>query len=276
MDGAKITAQVLEQLHYINFPAMPSIEDVAYLEGQIPAWTALPVALHILDLKGMTRGTEPFFRAIKAFAGKLKAGQLVCLNVGEDLQREIAARKLQSTFNTRSLQDLDSRKPIEDGELRRLLIRYLIRAAYSAVEVALNSTVSCDENYLARIDKVPFNEFDLISVVDVRGDFLNAQFRLCASKAVLERLAARMLGATTVIETDMIESMALELLNLIYGHAKSNLNDQEGFRLPSAIPQLLKKNQFGQIKRSTSPADISILPLVTPMGAFYVEIDFGR
>jgi CheY-specific phosphatase CheX len=77
------------------------------------------------------------------------------------------------------------------------------------------------------------------------------------------------------VDEETVESMASELLNLIYGQAKSHLNDQEGFSLPAAIPRLVRKDQFTSIRRSDSAQHLSILPLVTPLGSFYVEVDTG-
>jgi CheY-specific phosphatase CheX len=204
----------------------------------------------------------------------LPQGHLVSLNMTGELQKEVSRLKLDLVFSAlQNVSELTQKRQISPDDLRRLLIRYLIRGAYSAVEVALNSTVSCDENYLAKPDKVSVQDLDMMAVIDVRGDFLNAQIRLAAASEVLKRLASRMLGGSTVIEDEMIESMALELLNLIYGHAKSYLNDKESFQLPAAIPRLVRKDQFDTLKRSTSVANLSILPLVTPMGSIYVEVD---
>ncbi len=154
------------------------------------------------------------------------------------------------------------------------MFRYLAQGAYAAVETTLQSTVACDENYSAKAEEVPLNQFDMVSCINVANEFLTAEFRLCSSSKVLERLARAMLGNETIIDNELMESMALELLNMIYGHAKSNLNDKESFRLPSAIPRLLRKPEFHRIKRSPS-AQLNIMPMVTPMGSFYVEVDFG-
>lgn len=230
--------------------------------------------MHVLDLKGLTVGHERFFRALKTFREWLGQTQIASINVSDDLYKEILRLKMDTVFNRIRVfpDDLYPKKQVSDADKKRLLIRHLIRSAYSAVEVALRSTVSCDENYLAKFEKVPFDEFDLVSIVDVRNDFMTAQIRLCASVAVLKKLASAMVDIKN-IDDPLIESMAMEMLNLIYGGAKSKLNNDESFRLPSVIPRLLRRAQFAEIKRN--PQNISILPLVTPLGSFYVEVDIS-
>jgi hypothetical protein len=141
------------------------------------------------------------------------------------------------------------------------------------VDVALGSTVSCDENYTVKSDEVPLAKFDLVSAIEVRSDFMNANFRLGATYQVLEKLARAQHGAGADVDKDLLESMTLELLNMVYGFAKAHLNDKESFRLPPAIPKLFKAADIAKLKRA-GPADLTIMPVVTPMGSFYVELDY--
>lgn len=269
-----IDGRVLGKVHYITFPEQLSSSDLSLLESKLGEWSSLPVEMHVLDLKGLTVGHERFFRALKTFREWLGQTQIASINVSDDLYKEILRLKMDTVFNRIRVfpDDLYPKKQVSDADKKRLLIRHLIRSAYSAVEVALRSTVSCDENYLIKFEKVPFDEFDLVSIVDVRNDFMTAQIRLCASVAVLKKLASAMVDSKN-IDDPLIESMAMEMLNLIYGGAKSKLNNDESFRLPSVIPRLLRRAQFAEIKRN--PQNISILPLVTPLGSFYVEVDIS-
>ncbi len=274
----RISSTVLEGVNYISVGAGLSDEDVRQFEQNLPQWANLPVELHVLDMKNLSGVPERFFKAINNFAGllSLRHTNLISINVSDVLFGEITRHGLAHVFNrvesvTSAL--TQKKRELSETELKRLLFKYLIRAAHLALEVTCNSTVTCDENYMSNPARVPYEKIDLISVIDVRGEFLNAQFRLCASSDVLTELAKAMLSLP-VVEPEMVESMAQELLNLIYGNAKSNLNENESFRLPPAIPKLYRRPDFKQIKRSTPP-QLTVLPLVTPLGSFYVEVDFG-
>lgn len=273
-----MTSQVLEGVHYIVVPAAYPESSIATLQKKFTEWTAADVELHVLDFKSAIQLPPSFYPAVHTFYEQLKAKKinLISVNMNDTLHKEVKRLKLEGSFN-RILNfpgDLYKKRQMTDLEIRRLLFKYLAQGAFAAVEVALQSTVSCDENYSAKAEEVPLEQFDLISVVNVDNEMLRAEFRLCCSLQVIEKLARAMLGPQNEIDREMMESMALELLNIIYGYAKSNLNDKESFRLPSAIPRLLRKNDIARIKRSKS-SDLTIMPMVTPMGSFYVEVDFG-
>lgn len=274
-----MSSQVLEGVHYIVLPATVVESALPSLQKKFADWTEVEAELHVLDFKHSVQLAAGFYPAVQVFTEKLKTKKinLISVNMNDTLHKEVKRLKLEGSFN-RILNfpgDLYKKRQMTELEVRRLLFKYLAQGAFAAVEVALQSTVSCDENYSAKAEEVPLEQFDLVSVVNVDNEMLRAEFRLCCSLPVIEKLARAMLGPKNEIDRELTESMALELLNIIYGFAKSNLNDKESFRLPSAIPRLLRKGDFGRIKRSRS-SDLTIMPMVTPMGAFYVEVDFGN
>jgi uridine kinase len=160
------------------------------------------------------------------------------------------------------------RSPVE---IRQLLFQYLGAGALSAVAVALNSTVSCEATRNMSPKDLVASQFDIVSVIEVRNDFLKADFRLWTSLPSLDQLCRAMHGQHANADLPLLESMAAELLNMIYGYAKSNLNDDKGFQLPPAIPKLMRNREFGRIRRSE---EIWVMPVRTPMGTIYVEVDF--
>lgn len=278
MASADFTSQVLEGVNYIVAPMAFADQSTPSFVQKAAAWQELAVEMHVIDFKN-TRSLPPsFFKAVQTFHDRLKAKNvsLMSVNMSEALFGEVKRLGLESTFNriVNLSGDLHKKKTLSETDLRRLLFRYLAQGAFAAVETTLHSTCACDENYSAKAEDVPLNQFDFISVINLNTDFLKAELRLSSSAKVLEKLSRAMLGPEPTIDIELVEGMALELLNLIYGHAKSNLNDKEGFRLPSAIPRVLRKAEFQRIKRSPA-SQLTIMPMVTPMGSFYVEVDFG-
>lgn len=242
-------------------------------------WAALKVDMHVIDFGKLTNPPVSFLRLIQTFEVQLKVNglKMLSINIDENLSEQIHKLSLQSTFNQvreDRREDPNAKKVFSEAKHKKLLFKYLVNAAYEAVQLTLQSTVSCDENYFSKTEAVPYGEIDLVSYVTVNNDFLKAEFRLLSSTKVLEKFAHAMLGQDTVLDAELLENMAQELLNMVYGHAKSNLNDKELFKLPSAIPKILRKADFGKINRSKPPV-LTVMPMVTPMGSFYIEVDFG-
>ena len=271
----------MENVHYIIVPAELTESAVTEFTHRFEEWARLKVEMHVFDYISTARIPDSMITAVKIFWHKIKAVhvQMVSINLSDQLFLTVKNAGAESAFNrlidlSGGLPPSKKRPTMAAMATRRLLFKYLARGAFKAVDVALNSTVSCDENYSVKAEAVPLDKFDMVSVITAHNDFIKAEVRLISSLSVLESLCLAMHGHDTEVDLELLESMALELLNMIYGHAKSNLNDKEGFRLPPAIPKLVRKNEFHLVKRSPA-AQLTIMPVVTPMGSFYVEVDFA-
>src|SRR5690606_1171225 len=124
-------------------------------------------------------------------------------------------------------------------------------------------------------DDFNLSEFYRISVIEVSNDFMEAQFRLCFEENCLKGLTKAMTGDRDEPNQEATDGTALELMNLIYGGAKSRLNDEKFFNLPSAIPSLLKKEQVMALRPSTAQRRL-VIPFSTNYGSFYLDIQFNE
>jgi hypothetical protein len=268
---------VVEDIHYVTVPAQVSEQSAEEFILQISAWVNLPVKKHIFNFAATTRVVSGFANALRVFSAKIMGNgvNMVSLNMSEALFQQFK-NSGAADFLYRTGAD---KRPAEERQLgeiekRRLLFKYLAEGTFQAVKVALGSTVSCDANYNVKPDSVPLDQFDLVSVLRIKSDFLKAEFRLCATLAVIERLTRAMLGPDIPIDQELIEGTPVEMLNMIYGYAKSHLNEAESVGLPMSIPVLVRKSDFKTLQRSPA-SQVTIMPMVTPMGPFYIEVDFG-
>lgn len=277
-DRAEISNYVLQGVNFISLPTLLTDPQLAVLNQEIGKWTSLQVDLHVLDFRSTKTVSASTIKVLHKFATHVNASgkNLISAYVSDSVFSAIKVLGLADKFNRilKFPDDLQKKRALGEQELRQLLIKYLAQAARAAVEVSLHSTVTTDETNTKKPADLPLDMFEVIALVTVDTDFLKAEFRLCCKLEVLEKLAAAMMGKDIVLDSALIEGMALELLNIVYGHAKSNLNDKESFRLPSAIPRLLRKADLSRIKRSADAQKIQILTIETPMGAFYIEVDF--
>lgn len=274
----EIGSKTVQGVHYIKFPRVVADDVIPKLIEDFRQWAKMEVQVHILDFGRLQEATEDFYRAIQGFEVllRLRNMKMLSINVSDSVNQAIEDLRLESTFNR--LQEAERPPPkkkwMTQSALKKMLFRHLVQAAHRSVEVTLHSTVSCDENYLTKVEAIPYDKVDLICVISANNEFLKADFRLLSSFTVLDRFAKTMLGKDADVDDEMRESMASELLNMIYTQAKSGLNDAEDFSLPGGIPKVIKKPGFGQIKRSGS-SNITLMPMVTPMGTFVIEVDFG-
>ena len=278
VDRKQISNVVLEGVSYITLPSSLKDVSVSSIKEKVKTWRELDVDLHVFDFKATQVLNTDCMKELKIFADNSRQDgrNVISVNMSEPLFREVKKLGFEASFNriVNFPGDLNNKKKLTETEIKRLLFKYLAKGSFAAVEVSLNSTLACDENYSAKPDEVPLEQFDLISIINVNTAFLQAEFRLLGSNSVMEKLARASLP-NVVIDGELMESMSMELLNMIYGFAKSNLNSKEGFDLPTAIPKILRKSEFHRVQRS-GPGNITIMPMVTPMGSFYIEVDFGK
>lgn len=275
---SEITNYVLQGVNFISLPTLLTDPQLAFLNQEIGKWTSLQVELHVLDFRATKTVSASTIKVLHKFAihVHMTGKNLISAYMSDSVFSAIKVLGFADKFNRilKFPDDIQKKRLLGEQELRQLLIKYLAQAARVAVEVSLRSTVSKSEVGSKKAADLPFEMFEVIALIAVDTDFLKAEFRLCCKLEVLEKLAAAMMGKEIALDSELIEGMALELLNIVYGHAKSNLNDKESFRLPSAIPRLMRRSDLHRIKRSTDPEQIQILTIETPMGAFYVEVDF--
>lgn len=248
--------QLLDELVFFDTP-----EDLRFkrrLERDVKERGRTPTGVRAQFYSQVKPMHDQFVEPSKTFAGT------VVKEVGE-------FDDTLSAFLTR----LNIRAPIANpsaDEIRRLLFQYLGAGALSTIAVALNSAVSMGEAQATSAEALPSAQFDVVSAVEVRNDFMKVDFRLWATLPTLDQLCRAMHGQHANVDLPLLENMAVELLNMIYGYTKSNLNDDKGFRMPSAIPKLVRNVDFAQVRRSAS---LWMMPVRTPMGTIYVEVDFN-
>jgi chemotaxis protein CheX len=70
--------------------------------------------------------------------------------------------------------------------------------------------------------------------------------------------------------TPELEDAAGELLNMIFGQAKTVLNDQKGYTLDRALPTILSGEKLSL--RHQGHATAIILPFESAVGSFHIEV----
>ena len=112
-------------------------------------------------------------------------------------------------------------------------------------------------------------ECAIAAVLGINSAVFDGSLIISFSEAVFLKIMGGMLGENfTTITTDM-EDGAAELLNIIYGSAKSTLN-KSGYALEKAIPSVVRGK--GLTTRTASQEPVVVLPFQTPDGDFYIEI----
>lgn len=92
---------------------------------------------------------------------------------------------------------------------------------------------------------------------------------LCFTEKMFLGLMERMLGETFTEITHDLQDGVAELLNMIYGHAKTILNEQ-GYALEKALPTILRGKNLST--NHAQNAKVFVLPFQSDLGEFEIEV----
>lgn len=111
--------------------------------------------------------------------------------------------------------------------------------------------------------------FDIAGVIGITSPSFNGSVTLCFPKKVYLKIMGNMLGENYQEITDELKDGAAEILNIIYGSAKTILN-QQGFTIQKAIPTVVYGTGLQTAHLGSGP--VMVLPFTTEAGEFHIEI----
>jgi chemotaxis protein CheX len=110
-------------------------------------------------------------------------------------------------------------------------------------------------------------------LITIISDAFTGSISLCFDKRTFLNICENMLGDTYSEIDEEVEDAAAELLNIIFGKAKTDLNDKSGYNLKKAIPTIIKGPGI-RVKQTTQPA--IILPFESDAGTFTLEVELSE
>jgi CheY-specific phosphatase CheX len=110
-------------------------------------------------------------------------------------------------------------------------------------------------------------DIDISGVLDITCPYFKGTIAISFSSEVYEKLVTSMLSEETDTKVSL-EDAAAEMINIIYGKTKADLNSR-GYSLKRAIPKVLKGKSH---KITTSNTPVLILPFESKSGGFMIQI----
>ncbi len=270
---------VLATINHISLPSQLDGDDPKAFAAICAEWCLLPVQIHVLDFKGVEKIMPSFYPLATKFKkdAELRRTKLISINVSPRILERLKVDGMDLNFGYMKDTNLAHKPASKDTleEARTWMIKYAVEAGRAAMNMMFNTTVAADENY--RETPKDFRPEKFYKVAIIRGDSprFKAVFRLFFERSTLEALTKTIADSTgTEVDQELLLSTATELLNIIYTSVKSKVNDERGYDLPPAIPALLDPVQAAQDK-GIMGRGASWVPFVTPLGAYYLQIELG-
>ncbi|OFZ54911.1 MAG: hypothetical protein A2428_11685 [Bdellovibrionales bacterium RIFOXYC1_FULL_54_43] len=146
-------------------------------------------------------------------------------------------------------------------------INPFIRATQVTLETQANTPVKIGKPYLKRDEKI---SFDIAGVISLTSNAFKGSIALCFPAKVFLAIYSNLLGEKHDVITKEIEDAAGEILNIIFGQAKAELNHKAGYQIQKAIPTIVRGTNL-EVHHLTRNVAV-ILPFETDSGVFHLEI----
>jgi len=249
------------------------------------AWITLPVTHVVLDCTRVLTIDKSFYKSVIQLKSALKSvsKSLFTLGLSEANLKKLKAEGMEAAFNPVKTMDeiLSAAKPKpsapsgsgNQGEqkssgLNMDFIQPFLLATKKTFETQIQTTI---KPLTPSLKKGNMPGVDIASVLTLVSNGMSGSFVLCFSEEVFLKVYGSMVGESFDKITPEIEDAASEIVNIIYGLAKVELNCR-GYTFPKAFPTVLRGEKISIRQSGSRPA--VIMPFETGLGQFHIEIEF--
>jgi chemotaxis protein CheX len=146
-------------------------------------------------------------------------------------------------------------------------INPFIDGALETLKVQCSSSAQAGKPFIK--GQGPTITTDIAAVIGLTSAAFSGSIAICFPQVVFLTIMERMLGEKNSTITKELEDGASELLNIIFGQAKRNLN-QKGYAIQKAIPTIIRGQEL-QVRHLT-PSSTLVLPFQLDVGTFHIEV----
>lgn len=262
---------VEDTAHIICCPSSVDGKKVGALDSEMKTWLLSTAEVHVLDFKDVTTLDPSAFRPFVAFKQALRANgkSLFVVHMRAPIQALVKQHGLDSVFTLVASVDearrkASTRKPVADAKL----LNIFVQATQQVLETQAQMNVASGKPYLKKPTDVL--EMDIAGLLSMNCSDFHGTISLCFPAAVFLKIYEKMVGEKLETITPESEDAAGEIVNIIFGQAKTVLNDQNGYNLGKALPTVLAGTRLKIHHQGSQPS--IILPFSSSLGNFHMEI----
>ena len=267
-----------KNVHLIKLPKSVDASNVESFERETAQWLLDPAILHVFDFADTIMIDQKFFRVISVYRRSLvKNGKfLASINMRADLIFTVSQMGMSAAFNpVDSLDKARVQAGLSGGAKPKMkldtgILTPFIEGTINTLQTQANVPITTGKPFIKDGKELPIA---IAGVITMNNAEMPGSIALCFSKEVFLGIYESMVGEKHEEITAETQDAAGELLNIIYGHAKTKLK-AGGFTIDMAIPVILAGEkltmQIGERGKTI------VVPFECPYGAFYLEIYFKK
>lgn len=185
-----------------------------------------------------------------------------CLNISSNLQEILKADGALNIFFDKLNLEKNNKKKIDVN-----FISPFINATLNALKVQAHVEAKGKSPILK--ENQNFN-VDIAGVISLVSDAFVGTISLCFPSQTFLNICSGLFGEDCKEINNEIQDAAGELLNMIFGAAKAEINQKHGYEIKRALPTVIVGNSL-KLKQSVGPT--IVLPFESTAGSFHLEIE---
>lgn len=234
------------------------------------------IELYAFNFMKTTSCKQTSYRALLTVSQQIrKAGrQIVSHNLDLELGQQFKLAGISDALNvTADIDSFQARINQKKSGLDVQMINPFLEATLMTLEQTANTKCEAQKPQLMHLDeKSRTDDISIAGVISLTTEQFHGSITLAFPEVVFLKIYEAMFGEVVDKINEEIEDAAGELLNIIYGSAKTKLNEQCNYKLAPALPTILSGEKIKI--RQTTYQKVIVLPFKTPHGLFRVEISF--
>lgn len=264
--------EIKDGIHFITISAPLTAQMEKEIESQVKKWLLESVELHVMDFAAVEEIPPALYRVFAGFKQVLKANKkfLTSLNLKPKIQSILRTDGVTGVFSPVS--GLSSAKSMAGmapkTKLDVKLLQPFVQATLQAMMTQVQLEATCGKPYVKDKDL----QVEIAGVISLHNSDMPGSIAICFPKSVFLKIYEMMVGEAHTEIGPEIQDAAGELMNIIFGQAKTALIEQ-GVRLERAIPTVVAGNQV-KLQLGERGAAI-VLPFSSSIGDFHMEVALG-
>lgn len=275
MDKGKVfQTKVVDGAFLIKVPGNLGPSEAEVFESEFSSWLLQPETLHVFDFSSTLEITRNIFPILTKYRRLLEENEksMASIQLSRRLLQEILTVGMKSVFNpAESLNEARKRAGLLTStpklKVDAEFLSPFIKGTMTTFETQAGLKLDPGKPF-AKKEADPKGT-DIAGVINLNSSDFTGAIALCFTASTFLKIYEGLVGEKHESVNEEVQDAAGELLNILYGLAKTEMKEM-GYDVHMAIPTILVGEKIRISYQCKCP--ILVIPFASAAGSFHLEI----
>lgn len=259
----------------IRLPSVIGTDLQSDWEKATDQWLAESVGLYVFDFKNTIEIKNNAYRLLISFSQSVQKNnkRISSIHLSDFLMKQIKADGIDKKLNP--VADLAAAtKPAQGGSKQAVdlvILNHFISSTQTTLEVQASTPCTPGKPFVMKGEGQRSDlPVAIAGIIPIVSDKFKGSISVCFPREVFLKIYSAMVGEDAPEITPEMKDAAAEIMNIIYGGAKTELNKVGGFDLKPSLPTVIAGDNLMVHKNANTP--VLVIPFTVSSGKFQIEI----